>query len=77
MEHLATLVKKLLLSKTRECSLFVLVPRDLIQLQTMIVRIVFQIVSLVQMQHPVTLVNQHHPRLWHEYFQIVTAQLIM
>jgi hypothetical protein len=43
----------------------------------MIVRIVFQIVSLVPMQHPATLASQHHPRLWHEFFQIVTAQLIM
>jgi hypothetical protein len=43
----------------------------------MIVLIVFQIVSPVPMQHPVTLVNQHHPRLWHEFFQIVTVQLIM
>jgi hypothetical protein len=30
----------------------------------MIVRIVFQIVSLVQMEHRATLVSQHHPRIF-------------
>jgi hypothetical protein len=77
MGHLATFVKKLLLSKTQENSLFVLVQQAPIQLQTMIVRIAFQIVKLVQMEHPVTLVSQLHLRLWHEYFQIVIALLFM
>jgi hypothetical protein len=43
----------------------------------MIVRIVFQIVSLAQMQHCATLASQHLLRLWHEYFQIVNAQYII
>jgi hypothetical protein len=43
----------------------------------MIVRIVSQIVKLVQMQHLATLANQHPPKQWHEFFQIVTALQIM
>jgi hypothetical protein len=77
MGHLATFVKRLLLSKTQESFLFALVLQAPIQLQTMIVQIVSQIVSLVQMQHPVTLVIRLHLRLWHEYFQIVNAQYII
>jgi hypothetical protein len=71
------LVKKLLLSKTQEIFLFVLALRDLIQHQTMIVRIVSQIVKLVQMQYHATLANQHPPKQWHECFQIVNALQIM
>jgi hypothetical protein len=29
------------------------------------------------MEHRATLVSQHHPRLWPEYFQIVNAQYII
>jgi hypothetical protein len=71
-----TPVKKLFSSKTQELLLFVHVPQDLIQLQTMTVLTVFQIAKPAQMQHPVTLANQRPLRQWLEFYQIVTAQLI-
>jgi hypothetical protein len=74
---LVTLVKRLLLNKTREKPLYVLVLLDHIQLQTMTVLIVSQIVKLVQMEHPAILANQRPPKQWQEYFQIVTVQQIM
>jgi hypothetical protein len=70
-------VKKLHLNKILESYHFALVPRDLIQPQTMTVQIVSQIVKLVQMQYPATLANQQPLRLWHEFCQPVTALLIM
>jgi hypothetical protein len=74
---LATLVKKLFLNKTQEILLYVLVPQDLTPLMTMTVLSVFQIVRLAQMQHPVTLVKKLLLRQWHEFYQIVTARLII
>jgi hypothetical protein len=68
---LVTLVKKQFLNKTLEKPLYAHALPALIQLQIMIVRIVSQIVRLVQMQHPATLANQHPPRQWQEIFQIV------
>jgi hypothetical protein len=68
-----TLVKKLLLSKTQEIFLFVLALRDHIQHQTMIARIVSQIVKHVQMQYHATLVNLQPHRIKHEYYLFVTV----
>jgi hypothetical protein len=72
-----TLVKRLLLNKTRDKPLYVFVLLDHIQLQTMTVLIVSQIVKLVQMEHPALLANQRPPRQWQEYFQIVIALYII
>jgi hypothetical protein len=68
-----TLVKKLFLNKTQELLLFVLVLPAHIQLQTMTVQIVFQIVKLVKMQHPVTLVNLQSYRISPEFYLFVTV----
>jgi hypothetical protein len=77
IKHLVTFVKKLLLNKTQENSLYVLVLQDLTQLQTIIVLIVWKIARLVQMRPPVTLANQHPLRQCPEYFPIVIALYII
>jgi hypothetical protein len=70
---LATLVKNLFLNKTQELLLFVLVPQDLTQLQTMTVLIVFQIVKHAQMVYPATLVNLQSHRISPEFYLFVNV----
>jgi hypothetical protein len=70
-------VYKYLYNKIKEYFPFVLVQQGHFPKLIMTVLTVFKIVKLVLMVYPATLANHRPPRQWHEFYQIVTARLII